>query len=141
ARAAVARLAELERAADRSGEALFARQIGVLGLAAGGWLAQAEGRPDSAVALLQRAADLETGTPKPAVTPGPTIPAYELLGDLLLEQGKPAPALAAYRQSLELYPNRLNSLRGAARAARAAGDTGQAAAHDRRVQELTKRPA
>jgi cytochrome c-type biogenesis protein CcmH/NrfG len=34
-------------------------------------------------------------------------------------QRKYADALAAYRRSLELYPNRFNSLRGAARAASA----------------------
>jgi cytochrome c-type biogenesis protein CcmH/NrfG len=43
-----------------------------------------------------------------------------LLGDLLLEQKKPGDALAAYSRSLELYPNRLNSLRGAAQARGAA---------------------
>ena len=58
-----------------------------------------------------------SATPKHPVTPGPTLPAQELLGDLLMEQKKPAEALAAYKRSLELYPNRLNSLRGAERAA------------------------
>ena len=78
---------------------------------------QAEGRPDSAVALVRSAAELETDTPKPAVTPAPTLPAYELLGDLLMEQRRPAEALAAYRRSLALYPGRRNSLLGADRAA------------------------
>jgi hypothetical protein len=68
---------------------------------------------------MREAAALETATPKHAVTPGPTLPAHELLGDLLMELRKPADALAAYRRSLELYPNRFNSLRGAARAAAA----------------------
>jgi hypothetical protein len=66
--------------------------------------------------LLRRAAELETDTPKPAVTPAPTLPALEQLGDLLLEQKRPAQALAAYRRSLELYPRRRNSLLGAQRA-------------------------
>ncbi|HUF35675.1 MAG TPA: hypothetical protein VMN37_06975, partial [Gemmatimonadales bacterium] len=101
ARAAGVRLEELEAAAGRAGEEVFARQIGMLRLAVGGWVAHASGSPDSAVALLERAADLETGTPKPAVTPGPTLPAHEQLGDLLLDQKRPADALAAYRRSLE----------------------------------------
>lgn len=117
ARAANARLAELEASAGRSGEDLFARQIGILRLGVAGWLAQSEGKRDSAVALLRQAAALEAATPKPAVTPAPTMPAEELLGDLLLEQHRPAEALAAYRRSLAQYPNRRNSLRGAARAA------------------------
>ena len=64
-----------------------------------------------------QAAELEESTPKHAVTPGPTLPARELLGDLLMEQGRAEAALEAYRRSLALYPNRLNSIRGAERAA------------------------
>ncbi len=70
---------------------------------------------------MRRAAELEASTPKHAVTPGPTLPAEELLGDLLMEQKQPAEALAAYRRSLELYPKRFNSLLGAERAASAGG--------------------
>jgi len=135
ARAASARLTALETAAARSGEALFARQIELLRLGVEGWLAQADRRPDSAAALLRRAAELEAGTPKPAVTPAPTIPALELLGDLLLEQRRPADALAAYRSALDAYPRRLNSLLGAARAARAAGDRDLAVTCYRQVLE------
>jgi tetratricopeptide (TPR) repeat protein len=65
---------------------------------------------------MQEAAAHETSTPKHAVTPAPTVPAHEMLGDLLMVQRKYADALAAYRRSLELYPNRFNSLRGVARA-------------------------
>jgi tetratricopeptide (TPR) repeat protein len=133
ARAAVARVADLEAATERSGERLFARHIRVLHLALRAWLAQADGRPDTAVALMREAAALETATPKHAVTPGPTMPAHELLGDLLLEQRRPAEALAAYRRALELYPRRFNSVLGAARAARASRDTGTARAFYREL--------
>lgn len=71
---------------------------------------------------MREAAALEASTPKHAVTPGPTLPALELLGDLLLEHMQPAEALVAYRRSMESYPRRFNSLLGAARAARALGD-------------------
>ncbi|MDQ5870723.1 MAG: hypothetical protein M3547_00770, partial [Acidobacteriota bacterium] len=50
------------------------------------------------------------------------LPARELLGDLLLELGKPAEALTEYRADLAASPNRLNGLYGAARAARLSGD-------------------
>jgi tetratricopeptide (TPR) repeat protein len=109
-------LVELRSATERSGEAVFARQIGMLELALGGWVAQAAGERDSAMALLRAAAELEASTPKPAVTPAPTLPAYEMLGDLYLEQKRPREALEAYRKSLELYPGRRNSERGAKRA-------------------------
>lgn len=64
-----------------------------------------------------------------AVTPGPTLPAYELLGDLLLAQKQPTEALAAYRGALELYPRRYNAILGAARAAAASGDAAAAGTH------------
>ncbi len=122
ARAACDRLDQLEAAAGKAREDLFARNIRVLRLSARAWLAHAERDKETSLALMREAAALEASTPKHAVTPGPTLPAYELLGDLLMEQGQPAEALMAYRNSLGLYPRRFNSLLGAARAARAAGD-------------------
>jgi tetratricopeptide (TPR) repeat protein len=120
--AAVERLAALESKATGAGEALFATNIRILRLEVSAWLAWVRQRPDSSVALMNEAAALEVATPKHAVTPAPTLPAHELLGDLLLAQGRAADALAAYRRSLELYPRRYRSLLGAARAARAGGD-------------------
>jgi tetratricopeptide (TPR) repeat protein len=122
ARADVKRLEELEAATRKIGEELFARNIRVLQLELSAWLAHVEGQRESSVALMREAADLEASTPKHSVTPGPTFAAHELLGDLLMEQKQPAEALAAYKRSLELYPNRFNGLLGAARAARELGD-------------------
>ncbi len=126
ARRAAKRLEELETAAGQTGEDLFARQIRILRLEVGAWLAHVREDSESSVGLLRQAAELEVSTPKPAVTPAPTLPAFELLGDVLLEQKHPAEALAAYKRSLDLYPRRFNSLLGAARAARASGDDSQA---------------
>jgi tetratricopeptide (TPR) repeat protein len=120
ARTAAHRLDTLATHARSGGEDLFARTIDILALDVRAWLAQAEHDPANAVALMGRAVELEAATPKHAVTPAPTIPAQELLGDLLMEQGKATDALAAYNRALELYPNRLNSARGAVRARRAA---------------------
>lgn len=122
ARAASERLEQLEAATRKAGEELFARNIQVLRLGLNAWLAHAKQQTPSSVALMREAAELETSTPKHAVTPGPTLPAHELLGDLLMEQKQPAEALAAYKRSMELYPRRFNGLLGAARAARALGD-------------------
>ena len=119
AKAESQRLTELEGVTEKMGEDLFVRNIRMLRLELNAWIAQVEGRADESVSLMREAADLEESTPKHAVTPGPTLPAEELLGDLLLEQKKFAAALKAYRRSLELYPGRLNSLRGAASANRA----------------------
>jgi tetratricopeptide (TPR) repeat protein len=117
------RLTELEAVAQKTGEDLFARNIRMLRLELGAWIAYARGEKASSVETMREAAILEAATPKHAVTPSPTLPAEELLGDLLMEQKQPQEALAAYQRSLALYPRRLNSLLGAARAARAAGDS------------------
>lgn len=137
ARLAESRLGELEAAASGAGEDLFTRNIRVLRLALGAWLAHAEQNRERSVALMREAADLELSTPKHAVTPGPTLPAYELLGDLLLEHARPAEAVVAYKRSLELYPRRFNSLLGAARAARASGDESSARAFYRELLEVS----
>jgi tetratricopeptide (TPR) repeat protein len=133
ARAARARLDQLETGAAKAGEELFARNIRILGLELGAWLAHVEQDRERSVALLREAAALEESTPKHAVTPAPTLPASELLGDLLLEQARPREALDAYNRSLVLYPRRFMSLLGAARAARASGDESVART---RYQEL-----
>lgn len=137
ARLAVRRLEELEAGASKAGEDLFTRNIRVLRLALGAWLAHVEQNKEQTVALMQEAAALEISTPKHAVTPGPTLPAYELLGDLLLEQTRPAEAIVAYKRSLELYPRRFNSLLGAARAARASGDKNLASKFYRELLEVS----
>jgi tetratricopeptide (TPR) repeat protein len=86
-------------------------------LAAAAWVASGDGRKDEALRLARSAAELEEKTGKHAVTPGVPLPARELLGDMLLEMGKPVEALAEYQASLREAPNRFNSLAGAARAA------------------------
>ena len=145
ARESIGRLDQLEAATRAAGEELFARNIHVQRLEVAAWLAHAEGRRESSVTTMREAAELEASTPKHAVTPGPTLPAYEQLGDLLMEHKQPTEALAVYRRSLELYPNRFNSFLGAARAARALGDHAQAREYYRRLVEIasatSSRPA
>jgi tetratricopeptide (TPR) repeat protein len=118
----VQRLARLEAATEASGEALFTRNVRMLRLELSAWVAHTRGSSARGESLLRDAAALEDATPKHAVTPGPALPAYELLGDLLMEQGKTADALDAYKRSLARYPGRFNSLLGAARAAHALRD-------------------
>ncbi|HET9482005.1 MAG TPA: tetratricopeptide repeat protein, partial [Candidatus Polarisedimenticolia bacterium] len=136
ARAAGARLEKLEEATRKAGEELFARNIRMLLLELNAWLAHAQGQTASGAALMKEAAELEASTPKHAVTPGPTLPAHEQLGDLLMDQDRPEEALAAYRRSIQLYPRRFNSLLGAARAARALGDGTLALAYYRELLEV-----
>jgi tetratricopeptide (TPR) repeat protein len=127
ARRALGPLQELEGRATQSGEEIFARQIEILRLDLAGWAAHSIHDDDSAITTLQQAVELEGSTPKPAVTPAPTIPAAELLADLLVELKRPREALAAYQQSLKQFPKRFNSTLGAARSFAAVDDPAGAA--------------
>lgn len=91
-------------------------------LAARAWVKLAENNRDEALALMRRAVELEASTDKEAVTPGEVLPAGDLLGDMLIETGRPAEALAAFEAVLAASPNRLNTLYGAGYAAERAGD-------------------
>ncbi|MBA4137847.1 MAG: hypothetical protein C0518_11065 [Opitutus sp.] len=128
--AARAELGEQERIlaglTKTNGVSYWASQAETHLLATRAWLAWAEQQPDNAVALMRRAVELEAATDKEAVTPGEVLPAGDLLGDLLLELGRPAEALAAYEAVLAASPNRLNTLYGAGLAAERAGDAGKA---------------
>lgn len=119
----IAGLRDRARAAD---EAAFATFIEIDRLILNGLLAQADGDSEAAVSRLREAAGLEQMVEKHPITPGALLPPNEALGDLLMEQGRPEDALQAYETSLGIWPNRYNSLLGAARAARDAGDAERA---------------
>jgi tetratricopeptide (TPR) repeat protein len=104
-------------------EAYWISQAETQVLAARAWVMLADKNPDEAIGLMRRAAALEATTDKEAVTPGEVLPAGELLGDMLLEAGRPAEALAAYEAVLTASPNRLNTLYGAGVSAERVGDT------------------
>ena len=86
------------------------------------WLAYAEGKHDDAVRLLRTVADKEEGEAEASQG----IPAHEMLGDMLLEGGKSAAALAEYETTLKTNPGRFNALYGAAEAAERAAKLDQA---------------
>jgi tetratricopeptide (TPR) repeat protein len=92
------------------------------------WIARAEGDNARALQLARAAADHEDSTEKHVVSPGPIIPARELLGDLLMELGQPDVALKEYEVSTAKEPNRFRGLYGAARAAEASGNMTKARA-------------
>ena len=119
ARAERAHLQRLEEAARQAGEESGARHIQVLGLELSAWRAHMEGKVESSVGLMIEASELELSTPP---NTAPLLPADELLGDMLVEQDQAPAALVAYQRSLKSYPQRFNSLLGAARAARTVGD-------------------
>lgn len=122
ARAELQALAELGTRLEDGGDSYWATVVGAQHLAASAWEARARNENEEALRLAREAARLEATVEKHPVTPGPLLPARELLGDLLLELDRPAEALEAYRRTLEREPRRARALYGAARAAEAAGD-------------------
>jgi tetratricopeptide (TPR) repeat protein len=91
------------------------------------WAALAEGKKEEALRQMRSAAELEDGTEKSAVTPGPLAPARELLGEMLLQMNEPAQALEQFEATLKKEPGRFRALYGAAHAAQVSGsrDTSQ----------------
>lgn len=90
------------------------------------WIALAENRNDEAVQLMRAAAEAEEASDKHPVSPGNVVSSRELLGEMLLELGRPAQAFAEFEHSLKRDPNRFRSIYGAARAAEASGNRKEA---------------
>ena len=136
ARGEVDRLEKLRDSLKAAGNRYWGDQVEIARLEAAAWLARALHKDSDALELMRSAAALEDSTDKSPVTPGPILPAHEQVGDLLMELGKPAEALAEYRADLAASPNRLNGVFGAARSARLAGDTNSARAGYAKLIEL-----
>ena len=85
-------------------------------------IAMAMGDGDKALSTMQLAATLDDESEKSARSPGPEAPARELLGQLLLELGRPAEALKEFEKSLARDPRKFHSVYGAALAAEQSGD-------------------
>jgi hypothetical protein len=92
-----------------------------------GLIAQAKGQGDQAIALLKEAVQIEESMRPPNGAADPVKPSHELLGELLLQAGKPAEAAAAFDTTLLRTPNRARALMGAAKAYAAAGNRDLAA--------------
>jgi hypothetical protein len=137
ARVAIDSLTAIHARLRAAGEGYWTEQVAIQALGARAWLAHAEGRTADALALMREAAEREDATEKSAVTPGPLAPARELLGDLLLDAGRPAEALAEYRRTLVKEPGRFRALDGARQAALGAGDRAAAARYAADLTALT----
>jgi tetratricopeptide (TPR) repeat protein len=137
ARKDVEKLSAIQNTLTEAKDSYWANQVEIQRRGAAAWLAHAEGKHDEALALMRSAADLEASTEKHPVTPGPIIPARELLGDMLTEMDQPAQALREFETSLQNSPNRFNGLYGAARAAQLAGDRKKARAYYAKIVRVS----
>jgi hypothetical protein len=122
AKADIAKLAELRDKLRSEKDAYWAEQVDIQWQVASAWVLNAEGKADEAIRMLSAAADTEDRTDKSPVTPGPLAPARELLGEMLLQHGKAAEALAAFEATKAKEPNRFHGYAGAAMSAEQSGD-------------------
>jgi tetratricopeptide (TPR) repeat protein len=131
-----AHLGHLVEALKAAKNDYWATEIEVQRIAADAWIAFAKGQKDQALTLMRSAADTEDKSEKHPVSPGRLIPARELLGDMLLESGRPADALAEYEASQTRDPNRYRGYWGAGTAAAEAGNKEKARQHYTKLVEL-----
>ncbi len=114
----------------------WATEVEVQRLGIEAWVAFAKGQRDQALATMRTAADIEDKSEKHPVSPGRLIPARELLGDMLLESGRPAEALVEYEASQIRDPKRFRGYWGAGQAAAQAGNKEKAQFYFRHLVEL-----
>jgi tetratricopeptide (TPR) repeat protein len=103
-----------------SGEIYWPLQVEIEELEVRAWAIWAEGDKQRALRQLESAAELEDGTEKNAVTPGPLAPGRELLGEMLLAANQPTHALEQFESTLKKEPGRFRALFGAGKAAQLA---------------------
>jgi len=115
-------LRQIRERLSKAGENYWAQQVEIQELAVGAWAALAAGKKDDALRQMKSAAEMEDGTEKSAVTPGPLAPARELLGEMLLQMNQPAQALEQFEATLKKEPGRFRALYGAAHAAQLSGN-------------------
>jgi len=100
------------------------------------WTMQASAKPVDAVATMRSAVELEESMDKSPVTPGPIVPARELLAQMMQDQGHPREALTEYEAVLKTAPKRFNALWGAASSAESAGDRSVASKYYRQLADV-----
>src|SRR5947209_1835955 len=134
-----AALAKIRERLSNDGENYWALQVQIQELGVRAWAALADGQKEEALRQMKSAAQLEDGTEKSAVTPGPLAPARELLGEMLLDVNEPAQALEQFEATLKKEPGRLRSLYGAAHAAQLRGKRATSQAYFRELLKICSR--
>jgi tetratricopeptide (TPR) repeat protein len=103
------------------------------------YLRLADGDTAGALVLVRAAAAAQDTMPAEFGPPDVVKPAHELLGEILLESGKPAEAQREFTLALAQAPRRALALLGLARAAAAAGDRQTAARAREDLQRVWSR--
>jgi tetratricopeptide (TPR) repeat protein len=132
------RLASLRESLVQAKQSYWQEQVNVQLKVLDAWFAYAEGQHEQALEIMRSAADAEDATDKHPVTPGPLVPARELLGEMLLEVHQPAQALKEFETSMRVEPNRFRGLYGAARAAQLSKDHKKAGTYYTKLLALSQ---
>ena len=119
----------LEALRDATGPAYWVEQIDIQVDIVAALALCADGDTQACIDALRDAAAREDATEKHVVTPGPILPARELLADILLESGQFAEALGEYEAVLGKEPSRYRAIAGSMTAAREADDLEAARKH------------
>lgn len=138
ARDEAAKLAALVDKIKMTKDDYWTMQVDIQRRAALAWAAWADQQYDHAITAMTDVAEREDRTEKNVVTPGPLLPAREMLAEMLLARGKNAEALAAFEAVLVKEPNRFRAIAGAARAAQVTGDMAKARAHYKALLAMCK---
>lgn len=126
-------------ASSDAGAKYWAGQVEIQRRSAAAWLAHAQGQDDEALRLMRSAVEMDDATEKSPVTPGPVLPARELLASLLMETKQPAAALSEFETSLKSAPNRFNAIYGAAQAAESTNQHELAKGYYARIVQICSR--
>ena len=132
------RLIALREAAKEAKLTYWVEQIDIQAALLGALALCAEDKMAECTDALKAAAIREDATEKHAVTPGPMVPARELLAEMLLAQKKFAEALREYEAVMAKEPNRYRTLAGAMAAAQGTGDQAKARTIASRLRALGK---
>jgi hypothetical protein len=113
---AVAMLRGAREKAEAGSNPYSARPIAIMEKQVAALVSNARGQKDDALKLAREAMDIELALSAPSGPPDPIKPAPEFYGELLIEAGKHAEAVAALELSLQRTPNRTPSVKAMQRA-------------------------
>src|SRR5207244_11017065 len=91
-------ISRLQKELVSAGDPYWAEQVGIQETAASAWIALAGNNSIQAIALMQKAADLEDRSEKHIAMENRLSPMRELLGELLLAANQPAEAIREFER-------------------------------------------
>jgi hypothetical protein len=132
------RLEALRDSLAEAKQSYWQEQVNIQSKVLEAWIAYAEGRHEHGLGLMRAAAYAEDATDKHPVTPGPLVPARELLAEMLLDAKQPEQALKEFERSMQVEPNRFRGLYGAAKASQFSGNRKKAESYYTKLLALCK---